>query len=230
MIENILFDLDDTILDFGKAEENAFRKTMLSIGIEPTEKAVQRYSEINLSQWKLLELGKLTRQEITVRRFRLFFEEFGIDADAEKINETYKGFLSQGHFFMDGAEALLNELHGKYRLYIVSNGTASVQSGRIASADIAKFFEEIFISETIGFNKPRAEFFTYCFSKIPHFQLENTVIVGDSLTSDILGGLHAGIHTVWFNPKNQPMRSDIQPEYAIKKLGDLPSLIEKMGD
>ena len=136
MIKNILFDLDDTILDFGKAEENAIIKTLSALGTEPTDATIRRYSEINLSQWKLLELGQLTREEITVHRFTLFFEEFGIDADAEATNEMYKNFLSQGHYFTDGAENLLNELYGKYRLYIVTNGTASVQSGRIESADI----------------------------------------------------------------------------------------------
>ncbi|MDD6275598.1 MAG: YjjG family noncanonical pyrimidine nucleotidase [Clostridia bacterium] len=227
MIKDILFDLDDTIFDFGKAEENALKKTLLSIGVEPTEEAVKRYSEINLSQWKLLELGKLTRKELTVRRFKIFFDELGIEADTEKVNETYKKFLSQGHFFIDGAEKLLDELYGKYRLYLASNGTACVQSGRIASSGISKYFEHIFISEEIGFNKPSREFFDACFAKIQNFNADSTVIVGDSLTSDILGGINAGIHTVWFNARNQAGREDIKPEYEIKNLRELAGLLRE---
>lgn len=227
MIKDILFDLDDTIFDFGKAEENALKKTLLSIGVEPTEEAVKRYSEINLSQWKLLELGKLTRKELTVRRFKIFFDELGIEADTEKVNETYKKFLSQGHFFIDGAEKLLDELYGKYRLYLASNGTACVQSGRIASSGISKYFEHIFISEEIGFNKPSREFFDACFAKIQNFNADSTVIVGDSLTSDILGGINAGIHTVWFNARNQAGRENIKPEYEIKNLRELAGLLRE---
>lgn len=207
-IDTILFDLDDTILDFKKAERAALKKTLLELGIEPEERILQRYSEINQAQWKLLELGKLVRSEVKLRRYRLLFEEFGIKESAERAAKIYETQLGIGHYFVDGAEEMLLELSGKCRLYLVTNGTACVQKGRIASAGIGHYFQDIFISEEIGFNKPDREFFERCFAKIPDFRKENTIIVGDSLSSDILGGINAGIQTVWFNPagtgKNAP--------------------------
>lgn len=126
----------------------------------------------------------------------------------------YETFLGEGHYYIDGAEDLLKALYGRYRLYLASNGTMSVQQSRLASAGIAGLFDGIFLSEVIGADKPSKAFFAACFSQIPDFRKEETVIVGDSLTSDIQGGKNAGIGTVWYQPypetrgENPPGRSD----------------------
>ena len=125
MIKNILFDLDDTLFDFHKAEKIAIEKTLKIAGVVPSKDLLSKYSCINLSQWKLLELGKLTRSEVKLRRFQLFFEENGIDFPAEKAAATYEQLLGIGHYFIDGAENIIQKLYGRYRLYIVSNGTLS---------------------------------------------------------------------------------------------------------
>lgn len=228
MIKNILFDLDDTLFDFHKAEKIALKKTLEKLKIAPEEKVLRRYSEINLSQWKLLEKGEITREEVKVRRYRLLFAEMGVFASPEAAAKYYENFLSQGHIFIDGAEDLLKNLYGKYRLYIVSNGTAKVQDGRIKSSGIAKYFEKIFISEKIGFNKPSREFFDCCFAEIPDFEKKETVIVGDSLSSDIKGGKNSGIATVWFNPARKENDSDVTPDFEIQRLSDVIPLIEAL--
>ena len=228
MINNILLDLDDTIFDFHKAEKIALIKALNQLNITIDEKILRRYSQINAEQWKLLEQGKLKRQEVKVRRYKLLFEEIGEDKSAEDATKIYERNLAVGHYFIDGAEEMLKKLYKAYSLYIVSNGTAKVQKGRIKSSGIEKYVKGIFISEEIGFDKPNTEFFNYCFSKIADFEKEKTVIIGDSISSDIKGGKNAGIKTVWFNPKGLKNNSDIIPDYEIRKISEIYSLINKI--
>ncbi len=228
MIDLILLDLDDTILDFHKAEEVALAKTLRAQGIEPTEAVVKRYSEINALQWQLLEKGELTRAQVKWRRFALLFEELGVNVDAEVARVMYEEFLSQGHYYMDGAEQFLAHLYGKYKLYIVSNGTTSVQNGRIASAGFAHLFEEIFLSEAVGYVKPQKEFFDHCFERIPQFDPKRAIILGDSLTSDVQGGNNAGIYSCWFNPWHKENRTDIVPSFEVSSLAEFEALLESL--
>ena len=205
----ILFDLDNTLLDFDAAEAIALSKTLRQFGLEPTERILRRYNEINKAHWEMLEDGLLTRPQVLVGRYEQLFNEFGIDLDGAAAAKSYEYNLSIGHQFIPGAEELLNELCGKYDMYIVSNGTASVQEGRMASSGIGKYFKDVFISELIGHDKPSRLFFEICFSRIEDFEAERAIIIGDSLTSDIRGGINAGIRTCWFNPKGVPGREDI---------------------
>lgn len=228
MIKNVILDLDNTIFDFTKAEHLALSKTLQQLGIEPKTATLNRYSELNQAQWQLLELGKITREQVKLRRFRFLFDELGVQASEVEAAHIYEHLLGQGHFFMEGAEELLSTLNGKYRLYLASNGTTSVQKGRLASAGIEDIFEEIFLSEAIGAEKPSRQFFDYCFARIPDFRREETVIVGDSLTSDIKGGINAGICTIWFHPQGGPNRSEIQPDYEIRRLTELPPLLAQI--
>ena len=224
--KKILFDLDDTILDFHTAERHALRAAFDELGIDADEKLLRRYSEINAFCWQQLELGRMTREEVLVSRFEKLFREKGIDCDARTAQERYEGFLENGHFFVPGAEELLEALYPKYDLYLVSNGNTVTQESRLKSAGIGPYFKKIFISEQIGVNKPERAFFEACFSEIPDFHAEDAVIVGDSLTSDIRGGINAGIRTCWFNPAHKPVRDDIKADYIFHALGELPALLE----
>ena len=228
MIESVLFDLDDTLLDFKKAEKLAIRKTFMHIGVPPSDELEERYSVINRSQWERLERGELTREEVLVTRFDILFAELGVKIPSEMAQATYEYLLSIGHYFTEGAEELLETLQGSYRLFLISNGTARVQESRLRSSGIGKYFEGVFISERVGFNKPRREFFDTAFAGVEGFDPKQAIVVGDSLTSDILGGKNAGIRTCWFNPRNKPRREDIVPDYEIKALSELPSLLERI--
>ena len=228
MIRNVLFDLDDTLFDFHKAEKIALTKTLVHFGIDPTEETLALYSAINAAHWKRLELGEISREEVKVGRYRELFKTIGVECDPVKATAYYESMLAIGHYFMPGAPELLEELYGKYRLYIVSNGTAKVQEGRIGSSGIAKYMDGIFISQLLGANKPDKQFFDICFSEIPDFSLSETVIIGDSLSSDIKGGINAGITTVWFNPKGIENDNDIKPDYTIKELSEVPGLLSQI--
>lgn len=228
MIEFVLLDLDDTILDFHKAEDLALRDTLRAFGVEPCDELVALYSEINDSQWKLLEQGLLTRPEVKLRRFELFFERIGVQADAEAARAFYEKRLGVGHIFLPGALEMLERLFGKYRLFIVSNGTTAVQTSRLASADIGRYFEKIFLSEEVGSVKPEKLFFERCFSEIPGFAPDRAIIFGDSLTSDIQGGINAGIRTCWFNPHGKAGREDILPDFEVRTHEEFEALLERL--
>ena len=224
----LFFDLDDTLLDFHKAEAWALHQALRRSGIEPTDAIVARYSEINQRQWELLEEKKLTREQVLIRRFQLLFRELGVNASCEETQKCYENMLAKGHDFMPGAPELLERLKGKYRLCLVSNGTAMVQDCRLRDSGIERYFQGIFISERVGVDKPQKEFFDRSFATIPDFDPGQAMIIGDSLTSDMRGGINAGIATCWYNPKHKPRRADIPVDYEIDDLMELPRLLEAL--
>ena len=225
MVEFLFIDLDDTILDFKKAEHVAVKKTLADFGVEPTEAVCSRYSIINQWHWEAMERKEMTRQQVLVGRFAVLFQELGVDVDPAECSQQYTKNLSIGHYFLPGAREAVEALSKKYKLYMTSNGTAWVQRSRLESADIEKFFLDIFISQEIGYNKPVPEYFAGCFAKIPDFDPAKAMIVGDSLSSDILGGKNAGIATCWVNPKHKSA-GDIVPDYEIEDLTQLENLLE----
>lgn len=227
MFRTIFLDLDDTLLDFNAAERVAICRTFSHFGVEPTDELVERYHVLNLLQWEAFERGEITRDEVLIRRFALLFQERGLALDPHAVEDIYRTYLGVGHFFVEGAEALLQYLAPRYDLYLASNGVAATQFSRLESAGIAHYFKEIFISETTGHHKPEREYFDYCFARIPNFEPERALMIGDSLTSDIRGGNNAGIHTCWFNPAGKPRRLDIQPDFEIRRLSELPALLER---
>ena len=227
MIEFLLLDLDDTILDFHKAERIALSKTFRDFGLEPREEGLELYHKINKWHWEQLELGVMTRDQVLVGRFHQLFEELGMEVDAAACMKRYERNLSMGHYFLPGAEEAVKKLHEKYRLFLVSNGTATVQHGRLTSAGLYPYFEQVFISQNIGYNKPDKAYFDRCFERIPGFAPEKALMVGDSLTSDIKGGINAGLKTVWVNPAHKPC-GDIRSDYEIEGLSQLEALLEEL--
>ena len=228
MVKFLFLDLDDTILDFHKAERLAISKTFRSFGIEPTEAVLQRYSQINKECWHKLELGQWTRAKVLVMRFELLFAEQGIVCDGEQVARTYEKNLSIGHYFLPGAEEAVEALSKKYRLFLASNGTATVQAGRMTSANLYRFFEKVFVSQEVGADKPSKEYFARCFAQIPDFDPACAMMVGDSLTSDIQGGINAGIKTCWVNPNHNPAIANVKADYEIEGLAQLEALLEQL--
>ena len=228
MIEFLFLDLDDTILDFHKAERIALSKTIREFGLEPTEEVLCRYHTINKWHWEQLELGAMTREEVLVGRFSMLFRERGIEASAVQIARAYEKNLGIGHYFLPGAEEAVEQLSQKYRLFLASNGTASVQKGRMTSANLYRFFEKVFVSQEIGHNKPSKAYFDACFAQIPDFDPARAMIVGDSLSSDILGGINAGIKTCWVNPAHAEAKKGICPDFEIEALHQLEALLEQV--
>ena len=228
VLKTVFLDLDDTLLDFRRAERQAITRTLRHFQVEPTPEVLDRYHEINREQWELLEEGKLTRAQVLTRRFDLLFGELGRPCASQEVRDVYEVFLSQGHYFIPGAPELLEELSPRYDLYLASNGTAVVQAGRLESAGITRYFKGIFISEKMGANKPSPASFQACFDAIPGFDPAAAVMVGDSLTSDIRGARSVGLQSCWFNPQGLPPRPDIPADYTIRSLAELPPLLERL--
>ena len=228
MIEILFLDLDDTILDFHKAERLAISKTFRSFGLAPTEAVLDRYHVINRQHWEMLERGEITRDQVLTGRFQVLFQEMGIPADPKEVAKCYEHNLGIGHYFLPGAKEALDALRGRYRLFLASNGTASVQHSRLTSAGLYPYFEQVFVSQDLGSNKPAKEFFDACAARIPGYDADKAMMVGDSLTSDILGGIRAGMRTCWVNPAHKQAPENIRPDYEIESLSQLPALLRKL--
>lgn len=228
MIETVFLDLDDTILDFHRAETEAIRDTFIGFGLPSDEAAIGLYKKINRECWESMERGEILRDEVLTRRFEILFSRIGASRSPAEVQAFYERRLSVGHYFMPGSPELLLELYGKYRLYIATNGTPVVQSGRMASAGIERYFDGLFISAEIGYNKPSPEFFEIAFSRIPNFRRDRAIIIGDSPSSDILGGKNAKILTCLFDPKGDKARADITADFTVRDLSEIPELLKSL--
>ena len=224
----VILDADDTVLDFHASEAVAIRKAFELMGIEPTDALIERYSCINKQMWEKLELGEITRQQVLEMRFEILFKEIGFEYSPCKAQEIYENQLAQSAFYMRDAEKTLDILKKKYRLFVGSNGLAKVQDGRFKIVGLAQHFEDVFISQKIGYNKPALEFFEGCFEKIAMLDKSKCIMVGDSLSADIKGANNAGIMSCWVNPKGLPVREGIRADYQIKEISELPELLEKI--
>ena len=227
MIKFIFLDLDDTILDFHRSEAVALRKTLQSLNVNPTDEVIARYSAINLAHWKALERKELTRGQVLTGRFRQLFEELGMNVSPNVAQSLYEKNLSESHFFIDGAPRLLMTLSQKYPLYIASNGTTLVQTSRIASSGSGRYFKDVFLSEQLGADKPQIEFFERATGQIDGYNPEEAIILGDSITSDMQGGINAGMHTCWFNPHHRDNHG-ITPEFEITDLAQFDTVLKKL--
>ncbi len=226
MYKFVFLDMDDTILDFGAAERVALSKAYRDCGIEPTEELLRRFRVINNMYWERYERGETTRDALLVDRHDHLFRELSIPKSGAAAEERYRQYLGIGHYFIEGAVDCLDYLKSRgYLLYLASNGVAQTQRSRIRSAGIAPYFQEIFISEDSGSHKPEKAYFDYCFSRIPGFDPAKAILIGDSLTSDIRGGLAAGIATCWLNRFGKTAPPDCRPDYEIRRLSEIRQIL-----
>lgn len=221
--KKLIFDLDNTILDFRDTEEKALKKIITTYELPYTTETIQSYKEINHGLWQKLEQGKITREKLFTSRFFLFLEKFGIEVDGEKVENMYRKALGEGFLMMDHAHEILTILKKSgYELYAGTNGVAKTQKQRLAGADLNHFFEDIFISEEIGVEKPDPQFFQYIFETLNSHNKEEYLMIGDSLTSDIKGAQNVGIDSVWYNFADIKVDTKVVPStYSITNLLDL---------
>ena len=221
----LLLDADDTLLDFRENERESVRKVFVQMGFHVDDMVLRRYSEINKALWLSHERGEISKQMIWDQRFAKLFEELHLPGDGEKAEKFYRAALGEGAQTIPGAVELCRTLCQNYALYIVTNGTAETQYSRIHKAGLDLWVRDIFISEKLGAPKPAASFFDAVFKRIP-FSRNECLIVGDSLTSDIQGGLNAGVDTCWYNPNRLKPPSNIRPTYEIQYLNQLYDLLK----
>lgn len=221
----LLIDLDDTLLDFQKSEEYAIRKTMETLKINPTDELVSVYKQINQKYWKMFERKEISRDDLLKARFKEFCELLNLqNKDYAIINDTYFNNLSTMPFEIEGAYDFLEKLSQYYDIYVITNGVKKVQEKRLSLVNIGKFFKKIYISEEIGYHKPQLEYFNYVLNDLYITNKNEVLIIGDSLSSDIQGGINSDIDTMWYNPKNK--KTDVKYTYMINNYDDFFRIIK----
>ncbi len=219
----LLFDADDTLFDFPKAEANALQWTLEQIGLPVTPANIETYTRCNKQVWAEFERGELTSAELRIKRFRLFFDEIGHTADPQTVSPLYLRNLALGADLLEGAESVIRTLKKRYRLALVTNGLKDVQWPRLERSALNGCFEGVFVSEDLGVAKPAREYFDIVFEKIGNPPKNEVLIIGDSLTSDMRGGIDYGIDTCWYNPKSKT--TDLPVTYQIQKLAELLEIL-----
>ncbi len=227
--EWVLLDADETLFDFRMSESRALSAVLASMQLDPEDLAITDcYNRINRGLWKELEQGLINSTELKVERFRRFCLEQGLNEDAGVISDRYIQSLSEQAFILAGALDLCLYLKDNgYRMAIITNGIKQVQFGRINRSELKDFFEAVIVSEDTGFQKPQPGIFEHAFAAIGSAEKEKMLMVGDSLTSDIQGGINAGIDTCWFNPDRVTNDTGIIPTYEIHDLAELKAILER---
>lgn len=218
----ILFDADGTLFDFSKCEREAFKEALLSFGVTASEEMIFSYHEINDSLWKALERKEIERSVLVYKRFELFFKKYSIKADALAMAQAYVSCLGEKSYLFEGAIELLDSLYGRVKMYIVTNGIERVQKRRFELSGVERYFEDIFISEAVGANKPDARYFEYVEAHIDGFDKSRALVIGDSLSSDIAGGVGYGIDTCWYAPSGE---ESSLPTYTARSFDEISGLI-----
>ncbi|MDO5293258.1 MAG: YjjG family noncanonical pyrimidine nucleotidase [bacterium] len=220
-ITTILLDVDGTLLDFNKAQSAALKRVFEQNALDLTTSTLALYDEINHGLWKQYELGEISRDTVLYTRFVRLFERLGIPLDGVAFEKQYQALLAEGAYLLPGALPLVTYLSDHYDLYIVTNGVAKTQHKRLEASGLDKFMKDIFISETLGYQKPDVRFFNKCYEQIPNADPAKMIIIGDTLTSDILGGNNAGITTCWYNPNGETNHTNATVDLEIKHLDEL---------
>lgn len=228
MIRVILWDIDGTLLDFAAAEREAIRGCFAAFGLgECTDEMLARYSVINRQHWEKLERKELTKPQVLIGRFEVFFAEEGLVADCAAFNDEYQIRLGDTVCFHDDGYKLVQQLKGRVRQYAVTNGTKVAQQRKLRNSGLDVLLDGVFISEDIGAEKPDIAFFHPVWETIGSYAPDEVLIVGDSLTSDMQGGNNAGIRCCWYNPKGVPAPEHLKIDYNIRDLREILTILEQ---
>ncbi len=221
----LLFDADGTLFDYDRAESFALENTFRDLNLPMQPEDQETYRQINHQVWVDFENRKITAAALRTRRFELLFEAIQLKADAAGFSARYLVNLSQQSHLVEGAEAVIKALARKYQLALITNGLSDVQRPRLAGSPIAPFFQEVAISEEIGAAKPDPAYFQAVFDRIAPVQRDQALVIGDSLSSDIQGGINFGLDTCWYNPEGNPPKPGISPRYQIQHIEELLSFL-----
>lgn len=225
MYKFLIFDLDDTLLDFGKAEKLALTEFFTFLKVDDVEKYYKTYISINRQMWKRLEKEEITREELTNTRFSKTFEVFNKVVDGKEYAIKYRDFIGKQGMSIKGADEFLEKISYDFEIYIATNGLFEIQKNRLKNSTISRYFKEVFISEIIGYLKPKREFFEYIEKKIVGFKKEQALMIGDNIFADIYGAKQFGIDTVWFNKKDLKDKDKVKPTYEVKNYDELLNIL-----
>lgn len=225
MSKYIIFDLDDTLLDFQKGEVEGVKKILKTNGVADIHQGFSTYQTINQKVWQQIESG-VPRQPLLDTRFSKTLALFDIDANGVKLEAEYREMLNHNFYTLPGAAALLDSLkQNDFILFVGTNGVKKTQFDRLEGSGLLKYFDDYFISEDIGFSKPSTEFFSPIFKKYQQLTRENTFMIGDRLQSDILGANRVGLRSIWYNPNEMDNTFDYQPTYTANSYDQIKQIL-----
>ncbi|MFW6311279.1 MAG: YjjG family noncanonical pyrimidine nucleotidase [Nanoarchaeota archaeon] len=226
MYKLILLDADGTLFDYDKAERFALEQALIQYSYKGDLKKIRtRYRDINFNLWEELEKGIITKDQLRTERFIKLFNEYDLQYDVNEFSNYYLERLGEGSFLIDGSEEICKYLNGKYTLVILTNGMNKVQISRLEQSSIKQYINDIIVSEEIGVSKPNPYIFEYTLNRLNHSDKDSVIIIGDSLTSDIQGGINFGIDTCWLNLDNVQNKTSIKPKYSINSLDELANIL-----
>ena len=225
----ILWDLDQTLLDFDRSMNYAIRAVFRQYDLYIDDAVVAQYDAINTDHWNRLERGEISKEEVKVGRFRVLLEELGIShVRPEEIAASYQIELGSVFYYTEGARELVTKLHEEgYRQYVVTNGVNATQSNKMKLSGLDQIMDGVFVSELLGCPKPMKGFFDACFAMLPEGTREHCILVGDSLTSDMRGANNARITACWFNPAGKENDIGVKIDYEIRRLDELPLILSR---
>lgn len=222
----LLFDADETLFDFAKSERYALEHMIQDFGIPYQEKIhLKLYIEVNSAIWKEFESGQITQEKLKTERFARFGKRLGAELDAELCAERYMSHLADASYLLDGAQKVVEELQRSYRIGVVTNGLAAVQDKRVRHSVLQPYFETVVVSEELGIAKPNPGIFEYALKTMGVRDKSTVLMIGDSLTSDIQGGINAGLSTCWVNAHGKEHPASIQPDYEVKHVQELLKIL-----
>lgn len=219
----LLFDLDNTLLDFSANEKQALNKVFEYFNVEVTETITQAYHQVNKALWERYERSEIDLQEVLHTRFSKTMLTIGKEINGEEWEKVYRIHLGEGAQILEGAYEVCEQLAKTHRLFIATNGVTETQLKRLEKSGLIHYFEGIFTSQDIGHQKPSTHFFDYMKSNIKDFKEEEALMIGDTYGSDIVGGNNAGIHTCWLT--NETSIENKKSTYRIVTIKELLNIL-----
>ncbi|MBO4534911.1 MAG: YjjG family noncanonical pyrimidine nucleotidase [Clostridia bacterium] len=226
MIDTVLLDVDDTLLDFTLGERTALRLAFDELELPYAEDTAEVYHVFNNIWWARYERGEVERENLLWMRFADLLDHYGLTSDPKVLAKCYEGHLTEQHCFIEGATDFIARLRPR-RLYAVSNGNANVQKKRLQDSGLIDLLDGAFVSEAVGYHKPQKEYFDVVFSRIPDFNIDRTILVGDSLSSDIQGGINAGLRTILYDREGKTPEA-VKPDYHCHSFDEVVKVIESL--
>lgn len=221
----VLFDADNTLFDFDRAEGHALRQALAAFSIPCPPETEARYRAINSALWAMLDRGEATQPWLVVERFARLTRALGVEADPAALNRAYLEKLGEQAFLLPGAEAVCRALGAECTLAILTNGVASAQRGRFDRSPLAGIIPHLFISQEVGASKPSPDFFRPVLAALGVSDPRRALMVGDNLITDIGGAAAMGLDTAWYNPRRLPLTGRTVPTWQLDRLEELLPLV-----
>lgn len=220
--DTLLFDADDTLFDFYSSGKHCFTETAREYGFPEEKIDYDVYSEINQKLWDAYSRGELDKRSVLLGRYVEYNRVTGTACNPEKFQEVYEGKLANSCILFPETRSVIEELKKRgYRIYVITNGVTVVQNTRLDASGLRPFISGTFISGEIGYAKPSRKYFNAVRTAIPDFNPDKTLIIGDSLVSDIPLGLNNGIKTCRANYRKDGNDRGVRYDYEIFNLKDL---------